>query len=458
MIGKILVPLPSLLALALAASPAVAAAASVTTPDTALASPTGAAAAGAVAAAAAEGSVLFRLTEPQELAALLGPASDDSSFADGGMEFTMRRWPGVRALFGRMRDDAAPFTLMRLYAGDEELDIGQHRPLVLRHAGDLIKIDGHHGLQGVSLERVDLRDHGPFLRQQRFDSRTRWPAPDRLPAGFDPAELLARGRTPGLGIGTLHEQGIDGRGVGIAVIDQPLLLGHEEYAHAIVRYDATGLAGWRPQMHASPVASLAVGRTMGVAPAAELSFFAVPMWQGDNAPYTAALRKIIALNRTLPADQRIRAVSISSGSFARQPGFAGFEAALAEAEAAGVLVVTCARDRIRYGLLRRRAGADPDDLAGWEPGRYCWEDDALRVPAGGRTLASHEGTDVYVYEVDGGMSWGAPVIAGLAALCFQVAPQLTPAEVTSLLAAAATPCEAGPVIDPRRLVQLARAR
>ncbi len=73
-----------------------------------------------------------------------------------------------------------------------------------------------------------------------------------------------------MAIRALHAEGITGKGVGIAIIDQPLLVGHEEYASEIIRYDATGLVGVPPQMHGSPVASVAVGKQIGVAPEAVL--------------------------------------------------------------------------------------------------------------------------------------------------------------------------------------------
>ena len=61
---------------------------------------------------------------------------------------------------------------------------------------------------------------------------------------FPKAEkLLQDGINPGLGIRALHEQGINGSNVGIAIIDQPLLLGHKEYSSRITRYDATSLVG-----------------------------------------------------------------------------------------------------------------------------------------------------------------------------------------------------------------------
>jgi len=399
-------------------------------------------------AALAAGDVVCRLSEPDELTALLGSPDAVSDRDDGGMTFREMTWAGVEAVFGRMRREEAPLTLRGLAIDGERLDLGCDETLVLRGRDDLAKLDTFTGLQGVSLARLDLTGDREYLLDHPFDSRTVWPPADRLPAGFNPSSLLARGRTPGLGIAALHADGIDGRGVGIAIIDQPLLLGHEEYAGALVRYDATGLAGMPPQMHASPVASIAVGRTVGVAPRAELSFFAVPMWKRDNAVFTGALRRISALNRTLPPDQRIRAVSVSTGGFERWPGHDDLRAALADLEAQGVLVVTCARDRIPFGTLILPAGGDPDRPEDWQAGRYVFEDDILRVPCGGRVLASHRGVDVVWRDPQGGMSWGAPYLAGLAALAFQVAPELTPAEVVELLIATATPTDAGPVVAP----------
>lgn len=89
-------------------------------------------------------------------------------------------------------------------------------------------------VQGKSLEKLDLRACEDLLRTQRFDTRTRWPA--RLPAGFDPVEIMETGKDPGLGIRRLHAQGITGKGIGVAIIDGPLRLDHVEYKDRIVYY------------------------------------------------------------------------------------------------------------------------------------------------------------------------------------------------------------------------------
>ncbi|MDH4197953.1 MAG: S8/S53 family peptidase, partial [Candidatus Aminicenantes bacterium] len=310
----------------------------------------------------------------------------------------------------------------------------------------------------VSLARLDLHDRGELLDSLSFDTLTEWPAADRLPEGFDPARILENAATPGLGVRGLHEKGIDGKGIGLAIVDQPLLLGHREYSSRLVRYDATGLAGMAPQMHASPVASIAVGQTLGVAPGATLTFFAVPTWQRDNEPYTGSLRAILALNEKLPAAERIRVVSISTGMFPRQPHFEEWKAALEDSEKSGVLVVTCDPNALPYGILSLRVGADPDDPASYGRGRYSGKDDLVLVPGQNRAVASHLGEDVYTFDRTGGMSWGAPYIAGLAALAFQLNPDLSPGEIRQALVDTTRRTEAGPVVDPAAFLERVRAR
>ena len=106
-----------------------------------------------------------------------------------------------------------------------------------------------------------------------FDSKTQWPASDKLPTDFDRQKIMEISKDPGLGIRKLHDQGITGNGVGIAIIDQTLLVDHIEYKDRIRIYeeaeDITG--GWlETQMHGPAVASIAVGKTVGVAPDADL--------------------------------------------------------------------------------------------------------------------------------------------------------------------------------------------
>jgi serine protease AprX len=398
--------------------------------------------------AVAEGRIAYKLTEPDEIIALLGKPAESKERPDGGMLILELKWPGISATFEKFKGESVPYTLFDVSLGGRSLDIGRDRPVVLRTVDDLRKIDRFFGLQGVCLSRLDLRNEKAALDKLSFDTRTAWPPAARLPDGFDPPALLGRHQNPGLGVRALHSRGIDGRGVGAAIIDQPLLLGHKEYSSRIIRYDATGLGDMPPQMHGSPVASILVGQTVGVAPGASLTYFAVPMWKRDNRPYEEALRKVLELNRQLPPEERIRVVSLSTGLFSANPHYEEWKAALAEAEESGILVVTCDPGELKYGILACRPGRNPDDSESYIPSAYASPEDALLAPGAGRTLASFRGDDVYMLDRSGGMSWGAPYIAGLGALAFQVAPGIAPRRVIQIMVETAKTTAAGPVIDP----------
>ena len=400
------------------------------------------------------GVIVYKLTEPHEVKKFLGTPQTENRRRDGGLELLEMVYPGARFIFGKYRSDPkAVYTLLHLRLDSKELDIGQNKKLELRHKGDLKKLDRFRGFQTVSLKKVDLRNEAELIASMRYDSETEWPGADSLPAGFNPAHLLDNGRNPGLGLRSLHARGITGRGVGIAIIDQPLLLTHEEYASRLARYDATGLAGFPPQMHGSPIASIAVGKRIGVAPEATLSWFAAPMWEKDNAGYIRALRIIFDLNNHLPEDEKIRVVSISEGRFASKKNYPQWQKALNQARERGIFVVTCDTSFMRFGTLTLTEGTNPDHPQNYRIGKYSFPNDVLRIPTGHKTLAGHTGNEVYVYEREGGRSWAAPYLAGLAALAFQVNPQITPDEIKKLLIETALHTAAGAIVNPPAFIQ-----
>ncbi len=409
--------------------------------------------------AAADGKIAYKLTTPDELKALLGPAENEAVRNDGGMEILDVRYSNVKARFGRMRDFSAPFTLLWINAEGKWIDIGKDRQIVLRNDGDLNRFDSFWGLANVSLAHVDLRRHIELLKKMPFDSRTVWPESDKLPKGFDPAALLEEGKNPGLGVRSLHEQGIDGRGVTIAIIDQPLLRDHMEYADRLTEYEPVGLltAMASPKMHGPPVCSIAVGKTCGVAPKASLRYFAVQMWVPDNKPYCYVIDKLIDFNKDKDISQQIRVVSISTGMFRQQANFDLWQETLVRAEKNGVLVVTCHSAFLQYGTLERIPGQDPDKASSYRRGRYGRRENVLHIPAGNRTIASHHGPDVYTFDRTGGMSWAAPYLAGLAALAYQVKPQIDPKTIVDLWLKTATQSDAGPmIVNPVGFIEAVR--
>ncbi len=237
----------------------------------------------------------------------------------------------------------------------------------------------------------------------------------------------------------------------IAIFDQPLLLGHEEYTSRLIRYDATQASWFSPQSHGSPIAGIAVGQTCGVAPHAFVFYYASPtsMEHRMQADY---IREIVKHNESAGASGRIRVISISA-SPEEERGNEAFMRARKEALDAGILVVTCSDTFLRYGCATLIEGRDPDKPESYRPGRYAGPGDMLLMPAANKTMASYQGANVYTYERDGGMSWAVPYIAGLAALAFQVNPDLQPQTVVEQLVKTATRTEAGPIVNPRGFIE-----
>jgi hypothetical protein len=403
------------------------------------------------------GKIRYKLTEPNEIIELLGPSYNETIRKDGGMDILEISYPQIHIIFGKVRNDEhVPFTLLHLSINEMNVDIGQNSKLILRNHNDLKKIDRFWGFQNVSLKKLDLKEDLELLKSMTFDSFTEWPEKDKLPKGFDPQYLLDIGRNPGLGILNLHEKGINGKGVGIAIIDQPLLLGHKEYTSRLVRYDATNLVGFSPQMHGSPVASIAVGKEIGVAPEATLTYFAVPMWEKKNSHYIKSLRRIFELNKYLPEEERIRVVSISDGAFSSYNDFQNWKNVLKEAEGLRILVVTCDPNFLNYGTLTLIEGKDPNKPESYILGKYSDKNNVLLIPTGNRTVASHRGIDVYTYDREGGRSWAAPYIAGLAALAFQVNSSLLPKKVVELLIKTATKTPIGSIVNPVAFIEAVR--
>lgn len=284
-----------------------------------------------------------------------------------------------------------------------------------------------------------------------FNSDTVWPK--ALPAGFDPERILEYNKDPGLGIRSLHAQGIDGSGVNVAIIDQGLLLEHQEYAGRLMLYERIHCIDGSATMHGPAVASLAVGNTIGTAPGAKLYYiastfghFAQNDFLFDASIMADCVRRVLEINESLPEEERIRVISISRGYGQESEGYDALQAAIADADMAGVFVITTSPGVYYTGFdflgMNRNYGADPNVPtnylpAGWladsfyaDPAPFA---DILLVPMGSRTYAGSHGADRYEIGREGGMSWAVPWMAGFYAMCCQVKPGITPQEFIDAL-------------------------
>lgn len=313
-------------------------------------------------------------------------------------------------------------------------------------------------LRSRDLTEIDMTASLADLMYANFDSKTQWPSADKIPVGFDWQIIMEIGKDPGLGIRDLHKQGITGTGVGIAIIDQPLLITHQEYKHQLRLYEEINiLPDEQATMHGGAVASIAVGKTVGVSPAADLYY--IGAWTGDWEPetnqftwnfeyYAQAVHRILKINRDLPEGRKIRVIAMQIGWSSDKAGFDEIMAAVKEAQSNGIFVISSSlgRNGSYFQGLGRNPLDDPNLFESYHPGGW-WEQDffsgkpltsfpwhppkqtpLLLVPMDSRATASPTGVGDYVFYRHGGWSWSIPYLAGIYALAAQVKPEITPEE------------------------------
>jgi subtilisin family serine protease len=203
---------------------------------------------------------------------------------------------------------------------------------------------------------------------------------------------------------------LTGRGVGVAIIDRYLLTEHREYADRLRWYDEIdGAPGEPAQWHGTAVASIAAGRTVGVASEADLYFVGLgSIWKNEPLgnlfwafrrgahtwqPLPLAIRRILEMNRRLAPDRRIRVISISVGGGPDLPGLNEASAVIAEARSAGIFVSAI---------------------------------DLHPKPLGPVTIASPAGPNAYAIHAQPAGSWAIAYWAGRYALACQEDPSMTP--------------------------------
>ncbi len=302
-------------------------------------------------------------------------------------------------------------------------------------------------LRSRDVAALDLTGRVSDLLHADFDDGPRWPAV--LPAGFEPPKFQKLGLNPGLGVRQLHRRGFTGKGIGIGIIDQPLLVDHVEYRDRVRLYEEIHVLTAEPNaaMHGAAVASLAAGKTVGVAPEAELYFIAEThgeikdgKFDWDFKPLAQSIERLLDLNRQLPSANRIRVISISVGWSPDQKGFAEANAAVQRATREGVFVISTALEQtphLAFHGLGSEPLNDPDMFESYGLGSW-WATSFLNgsrrfppgqrllVPMDGRTTARPPGAAEYVHYAGGGWSWSVPYLAGLYAVACQVRKDISP--------------------------------
>jgi hypothetical protein len=259
-----------------------------------------------------------------------------------------------------------------------------------------------------------------------------------------PENIMEAGKNPGLGVRFLHERGVTGKGVNVAIIDQPLYIdSHPEYAGKIIEYRDFDCQS-ESSMHGPGVTGLLAGETMGTAPGAKIYYAAVPSWKADAKYFAEALDWIVETNKTLPEGEKIRVVSLSGSPTPSDPRYINGEIYLESVERAtkaGILVLDCSPENGIVGSCEYNLDS-PEDVALCKfvnlSGNYPFDINStvkILAPVNYRTTAEEyiKGEFSYMYTGQGGWSWAIPYAAGVLAMGWEVKAELAPEEMVQIL-------------------------
>ena len=295
-------------------------------------------------------------------------------------------------------------------------------------------------MPSCDLSSFDLKNRLSDLMHVSFDTKTKWPK--HLPVGFDTNKLMNLGKNPGLGIRELHKEGITGKGIGIAIFDGAILIDHNEFKDQIKTYEENHLDPNFNIFHGTPIASIAVGKNIGVAPGANLYYIA-DTHDGpkgcDLSIVAKSINRVLEINKGLPKKNKIRVISMSWGLNKSYKGYKEAIGAVNKAKKDGIFFVSASLNEtynFNFNGLGRRPLSNPEEFSSYEPAPW-WEDDfyaeqvnikdeKLLIPMDSRCVASPAGDKEYMYFAHAGWSWSIPYIAGLYALACQVKPDITP--------------------------------
>jgi len=314
---------------------------------------------------------------------------------------------------------------------------------ILEKLNKMPKIDklGYYDFRYADLSRLDLTKEKDKLILSDFSTITIWPK--KLPKGFNPEKIMKQYKNPGLNVRKLHKKGITGKNVGIAIIDQTLLVDHVEYKDRLKYYkEGKGANNIPAEIHGAAVASIAVGKSVGVAPEADLYYFAESFMQKNPQIAVANdILQVLELNKKLSKSKKIRVISISWGcEDENKKGYEDYMEALKKAKEEGVFVISTTLftredmkgENLDYMGLGRKALSSPDDFTAYIHSNWDWVDEedtfgsnTLCAPMDNMCIAAPSGFDDYAVYSVGGLSWTTPYIAGVYALACQVDSDIT---------------------------------
>lgn len=232
---------------------------------------------------------------------------------------------------------------------------------------------------------------------------------------------------------------LTGKGIKVAVIDRPINKNHVEFENRIEYIEVfPNITENRTDFHGMVCASFLAGRTCGIAPEAQLVYFAIPNKTSPIEDYynyqLEALQKVVDYNKTNA--EPIRIVSLSAPFTKNQRikrdalehELKQNRCTLIDATNSGYNFygIDCIRHQEKRKFLLNQWQNDNYEANKDKKGFEDYFKSLCFVPSSRRTSAGNDSENEYIHWSKAvSESWTIPHIAGAYALCLQAIPYLT---------------------------------
>lgn len=271
------------------------------------------------------------------------------------------------------------------------------------------------------------------LSRVAFSSTTIWPTQSKLPKGFKPQSILKYTSTTSDSVIKLHNQGIDGKGITIAVIDNRFQgENHIEFENSkLIKATLKSAHLGDCHFHMEDVLAKLCGKKLGIVPKAKVLYYEVADEEDCSFDVFNALNDI--KNRVLQGEE-IRIVSFSYSLTNEESAFEFEKECLAIVEELRNLKCEVI-DSTRFGENFFCCGTTflniKDKIDSYTPASFSrgkpYEDkvkDKINILCSGRTIPEFCSNTGYKYESIDCFSWTIPQCVGYYALCLQINPLL----------------------------------
>ncbi len=219
----------------------------------------------------------------------------------------------------------------------------------------------------------------------------------------------------------LQEEGYDGEGMEVAVIDYGYEQLHDEIKDELVSY--VKMRDTKPNFHGTAVASYLCGKNIGVVPKAKLHFYKIvegaQMTVKDMADdVIKSLEDIYEKNNQ---GSNIKVVNISSPWHRKDERFVPIKEKLANQ---GCFVIDSIDYWKNYTPIHIDHSTNEYYYGLWQNKELEKYKNMIAIPTG-NIIPLHETVNDYKYESEVNVSWSIPVLSGLFTMALQINPNLT---------------------------------